>query len=233
METSASVVRANPEIWFKGPLGSGKSIARSARERPTSRGLALLAASIASRPEPILVIEANGRVVARNPAAVARLTCGPVMLRGDAIRLEPAGTILDQGWLVRAAGSCGENTDGDSPLHVELPTRSGTPRLFATAQRLESDEVAIGRHFWMITLHPAVGPRSPCARRLSRLLGLTPAESRLVAELFVQCGRLDDVAAARGITRETARSQLRSVFQKCALGSQAELVRLVAMGPFF
>ena len=80
---------------------------------------------------------------------------------------------------------------------------------------------------------PDSGRRPPCAWRLAQLLGLTPAESRLVAELFVTAGRLDDVAAARGVTHETARSQLRSVFQKCGVGSQAELVRLVAFGPFF
>jgi DNA-binding CsgD family transcriptional regulator len=233
METSASVVRVNPETWFKGPLGSGTAIARSARERPTSPGLALLAASIAGRREPIVVIESTGRLVVRNPAATASLACGPLVLRADTIRIEPGGTLLDQRWLERAAIACGENTQNDSPLHVEIPTRTGAPRLFATAQGLESCETTDGRSLWMITLHSAAGRCSPCARRLGRLLGLTPAESGLVAELFVQCGRLDDVAAARGITHETARSQLRSVFQKCGVGSQAELVRLVALGPFF
>ena len=233
METSASVVRVNPEIWFKGPLGSGTAIARSARERPTSRGLELLAASIAGRPEPILVIDATGRLIVQNRAASSLPSSGPVVLRGGTIRFELGGAVLDRRWLEHALEACGESTDTDLPLHVELPTRPGAPRLFATVQRLESDEATSNRSLWMITLHPTAGRRSPCARRLRRLLGLSPAESRLVAELFTTCGRLDDVAVARGITHETARSQLRSVFQKCGVGSQAELVRLVALGPFF
>lgn len=243
METSASVVRPQPDLWRRVPLGSGAAIARSARERPTTArrwaddsgsagqalswsGLALLAASIAGRAEPVFVISDCGRLIIRNAAADELLSAGALVLSGARLRIAVAGATLDQRWLERTAAAAGAAVEGLMSLRFQIPTRPTEARMFATAQRLDAD-------VWMITVHLTSGRHPPCTARLKQLLGLTPAESRLVAELFMTAGRLDDVAAARGITHETARSQLRSVFQKCNVSSQAELVRLVAFGPFF
>jgi DNA-binding CsgD family transcriptional regulator len=174
----------------------------------------------------VFVISGRGRLIIRNPAADALLSAGTLVLHGERLGIESGATIIDQRWLQRTAGATDGVVDGLRPLHIQVPTRTTESRMFATAQRLDAD-------VWMITVHLTGKRRPPCTVRLKQLLGLTPAESRLVAELFVTAGRLDDVAAVRGITHETARSQLRSVFRKCEVGSQAELVRLVASGPFF
>lgn len=240
METSASVVGLCPNLWRRPPLGSGAAVARSARDRPTTvgvptdgadpsslgPGLGLLAASIAGRAEPVFVISGVGRLVIRNPAGDALLAAGTLVLRRERLGIESGAAIIDQPWLERMAGTADGRVDGLRPLHLQIPVRTTDSRMFATAQRLDAD-------LWMITVHLASDRRPPCTVRLKQLLCLTPAESRLVAELFVTAGRLDDVAAACGITHETARSHLRSVFRKCDVGSQAELVRLVALGPFF
>jgi DNA-binding CsgD family transcriptional regulator len=59
---------------------------------------------------------------------------------------------------------------------------------------------------------------------------LTPAESDLAAELV----RGLDVAAAAerlGITRTTARNQLRSILSKTGAHRQGELLRLLMLAP--
>ena len=61
---------------------------------------------------------------------------------------------------------------------------------------------------------------------LVRLFRLTPAEARLAAGIATGAP-LNDVADALGIGRETARTQLRSVFAKTGTTRQAELVRII------
>jgi DNA-binding CsgD family transcriptional regulator len=62
---------------------------------------------------------------------------------------------------------------------------------------------------------------------LVRLFRLTPAEARLAAGIATGAP-LADVADGLGIGRETARTQLRSVFAKTGTTRQAELVRIIA-----
>ncbi len=64
---------------------------------------------------------------------------------------------------------------------------------------------------------------------LRELYGLTVAESHLV-ELLCQGSSLDEAAASRGVTMNTARSQLKQVFAKTHTSRQSELVRLVLSG---
>ena len=64
---------------------------------------------------------------------------------------------------------------------------------------------------------------------LHALYGLTEAETHLV-ELLCQGCSLDEAAEARGVTVNTARSQLKQVFAKTHTGRQSELVRLVLSG---
>jgi|LNAP01.1.fsa_nt_gb DNA-binding CsgD family transcriptional regulator len=58
---------------------------------------------------------------------------------------------------------------------------------------------------------------------LGPLFELTPSELRLLGALL-RGTSLKDYAAAAGISRNTARSQLKGIFQKTGFGRQAELV---------
>ena len=64
------------------------------------------------------------------------------------------------------------------------------------------------------------------APTIARLFGLTLAESRLTA-LLADGNSLEQAAEALGISRHTARNQLKSIFQKTETHRQGELVRLV------
>ncbi len=75
-------------------------------------------------------------------------------------------------------------------------------------------------------------PSSRCAlepRVLDQLYGLTRCEA-LLASLLAQGMTLDDAAATRGISYETARCQLKNVFGKTRCCRQAELVAFLVNG---
>ena len=65
---------------------------------------------------------------------------------------------------------------------------------------------------------------------LRELYGLTAAEARLANALYL--GQTLQVAAMTGgISVNTAKSVLKKIFLKCEVGSQAELLQLLALGP--
>lgn len=66
---------------------------------------------------------------------------------------------------------------------------------------------------------------APDATLLARAFGLSPAEARLAALL---AEGLAPAAQRLGVTRETARTQLKAVFAKTATHRQGELVALLA-----
>jgi DNA-binding CsgD family transcriptional regulator len=70
------------------------------------------------------------------------------------------------------------------------------------------------------------GPGIPQADSLETRFGLSPAEARLAALLFAGAS-LRSCAQALSIKYETARSYLKSVFQKTGTHRQAELVLTV------
>ena len=74
------------------------------------------------------------------------------------------------------------------------------------------------------------GPVRDCAPSQSRLIemfGVTPAEAKLIAHL-VDGLTLTAAAQALGVSRNTARAQLSSVFTKTGVNRQAQLVKLVS-----
>ena len=67
---------------------------------------------------------------------------------------------------------------------------------------------------------------SVSAHVVGELFGLTPAEAAL-ATLLAQGADLDEAAIELGIRRNTARSQLQSIFMKTNAKRQSELVRMI------
>jgi DNA-binding CsgD family transcriptional regulator len=65
-----------------------------------------------------------------------------------------------------------------------------------------------------------------------RLYGLTPAESRLAAKI-AEGRSLEQAAVMLNITTETARSYIKRILSKTGVKRQAELVRLLLLGPAY
>jgi DNA-binding CsgD family transcriptional regulator len=76
----------------------------------------------------------------------------------------------------------------------------------------------------VFVVDPEAASRSP-EKLLRKLFGLTPAESRLANALMK--GDLTSASEEFGISRNTARSQLQSIFSKTGTSKQGELIRLL------
>jgi DNA-binding CsgD family transcriptional regulator len=102
------------------------------------------------------------------------------------------------------------------PLHLMLMPA----QVHATADRTHHREE--GRALLLLTDPGSITSLS--ADRISRLFGLSPAESRVAAALCEGMS-ISEYAVAHGITTGTARFQLKQVLAKTATERQSELVR--------
>lgn len=83
---------------------------------------------------------------------------------------------------------------------------------------------------YIIFMTPLVAGPGPEVKLLEALFDLTPAEA-LIAHGVAEAQSLDALAGSRGVSKETVRIQLRSVFAKTGTRRQAELVRLLSSLP--
>ena len=88
-----------------------------------------------------------------------------------------------------------------------------------------SDLFTSGRVILLLT--DLTSPLRPEATQLCAAFRLTVAEAKLAAKVASGMG-IDGAAAALGVSRETARTQLKAVFAKTNTRRQAELAALVA-----
>ncbi|MCM2309840.1 MAG: hypothetical protein NDI84_00435 [Steroidobacteraceae bacterium] len=179
----------------------------------------------------VVLVGATGKVQHMNRAATAMCARGTglVVLRGC---LEFTGRAIQQRFeqfLEQA-----RDLDGGASLVLTVSgaRQQETLRVLVSALDICVDGVAdpAPPRYCVFIYEPDAGRRALPAKVLSQLYGLTPAEVRLVNALFI--GRpLKDAASQVGITVNTAKSVLKSVFAKCSVGSQAELLQLLALGP--
>ena len=118
---------------------------------------------------------------------------------------------------------------------IELPPGAAGDRLYLEAEPVSHDQevgLAVGEALWLVSFYPSSSRRRLSERALRDVLGLTPCETAVVKQLFSGCD-LAESAVAIGITRETAKKHLGSIFRKCEVRSQAQLLQRLALGPFF
>ncbi len=92
-------------------------------------------------------------------------------------------------------------------------------------------ETAIGQgNSAMVLLYDPGRSRMEPPGILRELYRLSDAEARLSWRL-ANGETLEEIATAEGSSRETVRSQLKRIFAKTGTSRQAELVRLILIGP--
>jgi DNA-binding CsgD family transcriptional regulator len=79
----------------------------------------------------------------------------------------------------------------------------------------------------LLVVTPLASPRAPSSELLNGLFDLSPAEAR-TAQGLVEGKTVEEVAIANGLSRETIRTQLKSVLSKTGMRRQSELVGLLA-----
>ena len=181
----------------------------------------------------VVLLDANGHVVMCNQAAAA-LFAGQRALRLSSRGLIAANsaenrklnqlidgvTKTEKGESPQPGGAMAISRDSfQSPLQVlVMPLRTRMLRLGKTAP-----VVAV------FISDPARKAPSE-AKVFSQLYGLTAAEARLAGILC--CGdSLKEASQQLGVTQNTLRSQLKSIFGKTGTNRQSQLVRLLLLAP--
>lgn len=130
--------------------------------------------------------------------------------------------------LISAASSGVEGNPGPQVAAIE---RQGHRPLVVKAIPLSGALAAVFGQARALLLFTDLDKRSsPIAEILRSAFGLTAAEARLAAEM-ASGDAVEDAAVRLGITKETARNHLKSIFQKTAVHRQSELVALMAKLP--
>jgi DNA-binding CsgD family transcriptional regulator len=164
---------------------------------------------------------------------LARLGREPSDLLGDDFNLvqgrpaahEPASNWRLQHLVSSALHAALGGAQSCAPIVVD---RDEAPWLLVEAMPVTafgSDLFSSGRAILLLT--DLRSPLRPEATQLCAAFGLTVAEAKLAAKLASGSG-IDGAAASLGVSRETARTQLKAVFGKTNTRRQAELAALVA-----
>lgn len=173
---------------------------------------------------PAVVLTANGRAVASNPAFEA---CAPRIGLSSCHRIQFAALSAQARYdEARARAHADLPSQGDRSFAV--PGDETSSPMVARLLALPSIERDISSGAGLLLLFTSVGPqRAPDERLLEALFDLTAAEAR-VARRLVEGQSVTAIARAFGVATSTVRSQLKSIFGKTGTRRQAEIVSLLA-----
>jgi DNA-binding CsgD family transcriptional regulator len=172
-----------------------------------------------------LVIDAAGRATQMNLPAQNLLGGDFNLVRGRPAAHDPASNRRLQQLVSSALHTAPGGARAYAPVVVD---RDEAPWLLVEAMPVTafgSDLFSSGRLILLLT--DLRSPLRPDSRQLCAAFGLTAAEAKLAARLASGLG-IDVAAASLGVSRETARSQLKAVFAKTNTSRQAELAGLLA-----
>ena len=171
-----------------------------------------------------VVMDATGRATQMNLPAQNLLGADFNLVRGRPAARDPASNRRLQHLVSSALHAAPSGPQSYAPIVVD---RDEAPWLLVEAMPVTafgSDLFSPGRVILLLT--DLRSPLRPEATQLCAAFGLTVAEARLAAKLASGSG-IDGAAASLGVSRETARTQLKAVFGKTNTCRQAELAALV------
>lgn len=200
----------------------GPSVLEAIRLQDTieHQGAALLSGSLESMSTAAILLDAVGKVCGMTSAAQALLGPGTLQVRAGVLRARRPD--IEQALQRRIgdalAGSAGGPADiwlrnGDGLLLLDIRTLPRQDWSFGYAPRV------------IVTLRTPLTIDRRAAARLAEAMGLTLAEAEVVA-LLAQGHSRQVVARLRGVSVQTVVAQLRTIFQKCGVNREAELVAI-------
>ena len=171
------------------------------------------------------VVDATGRARQMNAPAQDLLGEDFNLVQGRPAARDPASDRRLQQLVSSVLHSERGSAQAFAPIVVD---RDEAPWLLVEAMPVTafgSDLFSPGRVILLLT--DLRSPLRPEAKQFCAAFGLTGAEARLAAKLASGVG-IDGAASSLGVSRETARSQLKAVFAKTNTRRQAELAGLLA-----
>jgi DNA-binding CsgD family transcriptional regulator len=180
----------------------------------------------------VLFVDASGRVILVNRSAAALLEKqNGLRLTRDGLRAADATESQRLEKYIRGAvkAGAGQGIESGGVMQVTRPASASPLTVLVTPFRADGMFSPLRPLAAIFVTDPnqAVRPRQEVLRNF---YGLTPAEIRLSC-LLAEGKGLREVADRIGVTHETARSQLKSIFGKTNTGRQSELVRLLTSLP--
>lgn len=207
-------------------------LAQAYRVHAEVREKAALAEALDRLPTGILLVDSRGRPVLTNRAAQQLIALE------DGFGIDAAGphaasaaddAVLKQ--LIRDAvqGSSSGRLREGNVMAVSRPSGRRAFPLMTAPLISASEDTALHDAVAVIYVSDLETQSLPRGETLRSLYGLSAAEVELV-ELLCDGYSLEEAAERRGVTMNTARSQLKQVFVKTRTSRQSELVRLVLAG---
>jgi DNA-binding CsgD family transcriptional regulator len=177
----------------------------------------------------VALVDAKSAMMASN-AIAGEILYGPNGLRVTQGRLTAAvssvaNTLAQQ---VRAAAEAQTSTPNEPGRPLALERDNNPSPLTLTVYpgpSVEHGDAPLRRSAIVVMRDPD-RRASVSAHVVAQLFGLTPAEAAL-ATLLAQGYDMEEAASALGVRRNTARSQLQSIFAKTNAKRQSELVRMI------
>lgn len=178
-----------------------------------------------------VILNAKLEVLSANKEAKQILNAKDgVFLRRTALRCSQAA---DQQRLEDACNALIARAQGDEPdrptCSISIDRTHSESKWDVHIRIVEKQNVVFGEGGpeLVLLLQGPVRDCAPSQSRLIDMLGVTPAEAKLIAHL-VDGLTLTAAAEVLGVSRNTARAQLSSVFAKTGVNRQAHLVKLVS-----
>lgn len=212
------------------PLVPHISRALEIKERLEQRNLRneTLAASLDHAPFQLFILDIRGRLIEANSAAEAELCNASAIFRDKdgLVRLVGNADTELRKWIL--SGRPPEN-NRDGLIHVRRAGGQKLSILVTPVSGMSPTWTRDGPGWMLLVFDPETNP-TPSLKLLAADLGLSARESQLAA-LLAQGNDLQEVAVRMGISPDTARAHIKSIFAKTGLHSQADLVRRVLRSP--
>lgn len=195
-------------------------------------GQNLLASSLDVLAMPTLLFNEFGRLAHCNRSADALLASRQTLWveHGHLVTRDVEATRSLDLELSKALGAGQGQTSALNGV-VSLPRRGRMPLVLMLAPMRLKDALRMRGAALLFVFDPEATP-SITADTVRQLFGLSKREAELAAALCSGC-TLDELAAERGTSINTVRSQLKSVFNKTGTSRQADLVSLLLASPAY
>jgi DNA-binding CsgD family transcriptional regulator len=179
-----------------------------------------------------ILVQGDRRVVHANRVAEAVLRRGRWLTTVDGrLRTVHHGSLGALSLRIAAAArtALGQGTDPGAVLRLPAPGEAPLPLLIAPFRGGDGQWGPLQPTVILLFRDPECRVL-PCRSAIAEAYGLSPAESRLVA-LLMDGNSLTEAAGRAGISLNTAKSQLRSIFVRTGFSRQAELVAEIRGNP--
>jgi DNA-binding CsgD family transcriptional regulator len=170
----------------------------------------------------VILTNEDSQVVHANSAAKEMMgDNGHLRMSGGRLRAEGKAAAEINAAVRQAARN--EADIGNGGVSVRL-TADGEPPIIAHVLPLAARDSRSRLHPAAVFVTSSVD-EARYAQTVAATYGLTPAESKVLAQILGGKNPVE-AALALGVTRNTARSHLKNIFQKTGVSRQFELVRL-------